>query len=145
MSETTAAPRGDEDFLKEFEAGHAARGQPPRPAAHGVADAAPPRRGRGRRNPHGIRHFAQVERATDLYHETLTLFWIEACRAATPTDHPRAPGPASVSVQAFSTTKQTPGRATRATRLGQVRQTEPFTSTHAVGCCRMLQHHSLRL
>jgi hypothetical protein len=30
----------------------------------------------------GIRHFAQVKGATGLYHETLTLFWIEACRLA---------------------------------------------------------------
>jgi hypothetical protein len=32
----------------------------------------------------GIRHFAQVKGATGLYHETLTLYWIEACRAAGP-------------------------------------------------------------
>jgi hypothetical protein len=32
----------------------------------------------------GIRRFARQKGATALYHETLTTFWIEACRAAGP-------------------------------------------------------------
>lgn len=82
-----AAPVGalsDEEFLEQFEAGtlpafsHRDHVRMAwlmlRRHGAGAADAI----------RDGIRHFAQVKGATGLYHETLTQFWIEACRAAGP-------------------------------------------------------------
>lgn len=84
MSETMAAPMTDEEFLAGFEAGtleNFGHRDHVRMAwlmlrRHGPGAVAAIR--------DGIRHFAQAKGATGLYHETLTRFWIEACRAAGP-------------------------------------------------------------